>query len=116
MPRVGDDPYLKRAEVARAADRTNAAAAATSSFVRPEPHSTKTKLRRRPAAAAPPRRPERVAPLTDRAHVGAALARAAMDKEEERDSSPSHFEICPARPIVPPTSSDSQAAHLDRVC
>jgi len=39
MPRVGDDPYLKRAEVARAADRTNAAgaAAATSSFVHPEP-------------------------------------------------------------------------------
>ena len=49
-----------------------------SSIVRPEPNSARTKSRRRPAAAAPPRRRERVALLTDRAHVGAALARASQ--------------------------------------
>jgi hypothetical protein len=43
-----------------------------------ERRTAKTKLRRRPAAATPPRRPERVAPLTDRAHGGAALVRASQ--------------------------------------
>ena len=49
--RVGDDP-LPRCPHHRP-DRP-------SSSVRPEPDSAKTKWRRRPAAAAPPRRPERV--------------------------------------------------------
>jgi len=45
-----------------------------SAIDRPEPDSAKTKSRRR------------VALLTDRAQAGAALVRASMDKEEERDT------------------------------
>ncbi len=72
---LAKDPYLLSSTGAIAA------AAATSSFVRPErpssivPDSVKTWNRRRPAAAAPPRRPERVAPIGGRsADRGAALA------------------------------------------
>jgi transposase len=63
MPRVGDDP-VARGQCRRRGDRMIDRRERPSAIVRPEPDSAKTKSRRR------------VAPLTDRAQVGAALARA----------------------------------------
>ncbi len=73
MPPVGDDPVPRSARPAAAPTISSSAAFATSARAPSSP-----RWRRRPAAAAPPRRPERVAPLTDVA---------SMDKDERQRGS-----------------------------
>ena len=115
MPRVFDEPVAEPRGAAGGRSITSSSAPnarAAASAPKRIPHFAKTKGRRRPAAAAPPRRPERVAPLTDAAIAAAPnrierkwnwrrrpcggpsgsrcrpRARESMDKEEERASPP----------------------------
>ncbi len=78
MPPVGDDPVPRSARPAAAPIISSSAAFATSARAPSSP-----RWRRRPAAAAPPSRPERVAPLTDAA-IAAAPNRISLKKWNRR--------------------------------
>ena len=82
MPRVGDDP-VARGQCRRRGGRMIDRRERPSAIVRPEPDSANTKSRRR------------VALLTDRAQVGAALARASQ-WIKRRNASPKRL-IFPCR-------------------
>ena len=131
MPPVGDDPVPRSARPAAAPIISSSAAFATSARAPSSP-----RWRRRPAAAAPPRRPEPVAPLTDAAIAAAPnrislkwnrrrrpgagpsgsrcrpRARESMDKEEERDPYSAGLSMPPVGDDPVPRSARPAAAPI----